>query len=111
MFTSMPGRRAGHFRIWRMIPKSGYRLSDQDHAPQIDANRVAAMSHAISPLAPTQVPDMPEIAGVRIATGAAGIKYKDRTDVLLVLFGKGTTVAGVTTRSKCSSAPVEWCRA
>jgi glutamate N-acetyltransferase/amino-acid N-acetyltransferase len=69
------------------------------------------MSHAISPLAPTHVPDMPEIAGVRIATGAAGIKYKDRTDVLLVLFDKGTAAAGVLTRSKCPSAPVEWCRA
>ena len=69
------------------------------------------MSHAVSPLAPKHVPDMPEISGVRIATGAAGIKYKDRTDVLLVLFEKGTAVAGVITRSKCPSAPVEWCRA
>jgi len=31
--------------------------------------------------------------------------------VLLALFDKGTTVAGVFTRSKCPSAPVEWCRA
>jgi glutamate N-acetyltransferase/amino-acid N-acetyltransferase len=54
---------------------------------------------------------MPEIPGVRIATGAAGIKYPGRTDVLLALFDKGTTVAGVFTRSKCPSAPVEWCRA
>jgi glutamate N-acetyltransferase/amino-acid N-acetyltransferase len=54
---------------------------------------------------------MPEIAGVRLATGAAGIKYQGRTDVLLALFDKGTTVAGVLTRSKCPSAPVEWCRA
>ena len=54
---------------------------------------------------------MPEIAGVRLATGAAGIKYKGRTDVLLALFDKGTAVAGVLTRSKCPSAPVEWCRA
>jgi len=54
---------------------------------------------------------MPEIAGVRVATGAAGIKYKGRTDVLLALFDKGTAVAGVLTRSKCPSAPVEWCRA
>src|SRR6185369_12495268 len=69
------------------------------------------MSHAVSPLAPKHVPDMPEIAGVRIATGAAGIKYQGRTDVLLALFDKGTTVAGVLTRSKCPSAPVEWCRA
>ena len=54
---------------------------------------------------------MPEIPGVRLATGAAGIKYQGRTDVLLALFDKGTTVAGVLTRSKCPSAPVEWCRA
>jgi glutamate N-acetyltransferase/amino-acid N-acetyltransferase len=54
---------------------------------------------------------MPEIAGVTLATGAAGIKYAGRTDVLLALFDKGTTVAGVLTRSKCPSAPVDWCRA
>ena len=69
------------------------------------------MSSTVSPLAPKHVPDMPEIAGVRIATGAAGIKYQGRTDVLLALFDKGTAVAGVFTRSKCPSAPVEWCRA
>jgi len=54
---------------------------------------------------------MPEIPGVRLATGAAGIKYQGRTDVLLALFDKSTSVAGVLTRSKCPSAPVEWCRA
>ena len=48
---------------------------------------------------------------MRLATGAAGIKYRGRTDVLLALFDKGTAVAGVLTRSKCPSAPVEWCRA
>ena len=65
---------------------------------------------AISPLAPTNVPDMPDIAGVRLATAAAGIRYKGRTDVLLALLDKGTTVAGVFTTSKCASAPVEWCQ-
>jgi glutamate N-acetyltransferase / amino-acid N-acetyltransferase len=69
------------------------------------------MSDAISPLAPTDVPEMPEIAGVRLATAAAGIRYKGRTDVLLAVMDKGTTVAGVFTTSKCASAPVEWCRA
>ena len=69
------------------------------------------MSIAISPLAPATVPDMPPIAGVRLATAAAGIRYADRTDVLLALFEPGTTAAGVFTRSKCPSAPVEWCRA
>jgi glutamate N-acetyltransferase/amino-acid N-acetyltransferase len=54
---------------------------------------------------------MPAIAGVRLATAAAGIRYAGRTDVLLALFEPGTTVAGVFTRSKCPSAPVEWCRA
>jgi glutamate N-acetyltransferase / amino-acid N-acetyltransferase len=69
------------------------------------------MSSAVSPLAPTNVPEMPELPGVRLATAAAGIRYKGRTDVLLALFDEGTTVAGVFTTSKCPSAPVEWCRA
>jgi glutamate N-acetyltransferase/amino-acid N-acetyltransferase len=69
------------------------------------------MSTPVSPLAPTDVPDMPVIAGVKLATAAAGIRYHGRTDVLLVVMDKGTTVAGVFTQSKCPSAPVEWCRA
>ena len=69
------------------------------------------MATAVSPLAPTSVPQMPAIAGVRLATAAAGIRYAGRTDVLLALLEPGTTVAGVFTRSKCPSAPVEWCRA
>src|SRR6187402_3137029 len=69
------------------------------------------MSTAVSPLAPTDVPEMPAIAGVRLATAAAGIRYKGRTDVLMAVMDKGTTVAGVFTKSKCPSAPVEWCRA
>jgi glutamate N-acetyltransferase/amino-acid N-acetyltransferase len=64
-----------------------------------------------SPLAPKSCPDMPAIDGVRFATGAAGIRYKDRTDVLLVLMSEGTQAAGVFTKSKCPSAPVDWCRA
>jgi glutamate N-acetyltransferase/amino-acid N-acetyltransferase len=66
---------------------------------------------SISPLAPKQQPAMPAIAGVQLGTAAAGIRYAGRTDVLLALFSPGTTVAGVFTRSKCPSAPVEWCRA
>src|SRR5271163_2571579 len=69
------------------------------------------MSSAVSPNAPSVVPDMPAIAGVRLATAAAGIRYQGRTDVLLAILDKGTSVAGVFTQSKCPSAPVEWCRA
>ena len=68
------------------------------------------MSTAVSPLAPKNVPDLPPLGGVRLATAAAGIRYKGRTDVLLALLDPGTTVAGVFTTSKCPSAPVEWCR-
>src|SRR5258708_1616082 len=69
------------------------------------------MATKVSPLAPTTVPDMHPLDGVRLATAAAGIRYQDRTDVLLVLLDPGTAVAGVFTQSKCASAPVEWCRA
>jgi glutamate N-acetyltransferase/amino-acid N-acetyltransferase len=66
---------------------------------------------AISPLAPAAFPDLPPVGGVRFATAEAGIKYRNRTDVLLMQFDKGTDVAGVFTRSKCPSAPVDWCKA
>src|SRR3984885_12211598 len=69
------------------------------------------MSTTISPLAPKTTPAMPAIAGVRLATAAAGIRYQGRTDVMVALFDEGASVAGVFTRSKCPSAPVEWCRA
>lgn len=68
------------------------------------------MAHPVSPLAPKSYPDLPEVAGVRFATAEAGIKYKNRTDVLLATFSPGTTVAGVFTTSRCPSAPVDWCR-
>ena len=68
------------------------------------------MAQPVSPLAPKTFPDLPQIAGVRFATAEAGIKYKNRTDVLLAAFDEGTTVAGVFTSSKCPSAPVDWCR-
>ena len=63
-----------------------------------------------SPLAPERYPDMPAVAGVRLATAEAGIRYRDRTDVLVALFDGPAAVAGVLTRSRCASAPVEWCR-
>jgi glutamate N-acetyltransferase/amino-acid N-acetyltransferase len=78
---------------------------------QVTRNDEKTMSSAVSPLAPANVPDMPPIAGVRLATAAAGIRYKGRTDVLLAVLDQGTSVAGVFTKSKCPSAPVEWCRA
>ncbi|AKR57182.1 N-acetylglutamate synthase [Devosia sp. H5989] len=68
------------------------------------------MAHPVSPLAPKTYPELPEVPGARFATAEAGIKYKNRTDVLLVALDPGTSVAGVFTRSKCPSAAVDWCR-
>jgi len=68
------------------------------------------MSAAISPLAPKSYAELPDVEGVSFATSAAGIKYQGRTDVLLVGLDKGTEAAGVFTKSKCPSAPVDWCR-
>jgi glutamate N-acetyltransferase/amino-acid N-acetyltransferase len=64
----------------------------------------------VSPLAPASSPDLPPVAGVRLATAQAGIRYSGRTDVLFVGLEPGTQAAGVFTRSKCPSAPVDWCR-
>ncbi|HEX4635813.1 MAG TPA: bifunctional glutamate N-acetyltransferase/amino-acid acetyltransferase ArgJ [Rhizomicrobium sp.] len=66
--------------------------------------------HAVSPLAPKSFPKLPPLAGVRLATAAAGVRYKDRTDVLMALLAPGTQVAGVFTTSTTASAPVLWCR-
>ena len=66
---------------------------------------------AVSPLAPKSFAKLPPLAGVRLSTGAAGVRYKDRTDVLLAVLSPGTQVAGVFTKSKTASAPVDWCRA
>ena len=66
---------------------------------------------AISPLAPKSYPDVPGIDGVRFATAEAGIKYRNRTDVMFAIMDEGTQAAGVFTKSRCSSAPVDWCRA
>jgi glutamate N-acetyltransferase/amino-acid N-acetyltransferase len=63
-----------------------------------------------SPLAPAGFPDIPPIPGVRIAAGAAGLRYRDRPDLLLVELAEGTTVAGLFTRSSVPGHPVAWCR-
>mgnify|MGYP002721136477 CR=1 FL=1 len=47
----------------------------------------------VSPLA-LPMPVLPPIAGVRLATAEAGVRYKGRTDVLLAELAEGTAVAG-----------------
>jgi glutamate N-acetyltransferase / amino-acid N-acetyltransferase len=64
-----------------------------------------------SPLAPTVFPRMPTIAGVRLGVAESGVRYRGRSDVLVVLLDPGTTIAGCFTISKTRSAPVDWDKA
>ncbi len=64
-----------------------------------------------SPLAPEPIAALPPLAGVRLATAECGIRYRGRTDLMLMELAPGTRMAGVLTRSLTAAAPVEWCRA
>jgi len=65
----------------------------------------------VSPLSPKSFPALPPLAGVRLATGAASIRYRGRNDLMLAVLAPETQVAGVFTNSRTAAAPVEWCRA
>lgn len=65
----------------------------------------------IAPLAPAAFPDLPVIAGARFAAVKAGVKYKDRLDVMLAELAPGSTIAGAFTKSSTRSAPVLDCQA
>ncbi len=64
----------------------------------------------VSPLAPAQFPKLPLIKGVAFSALAAGIKYQNRKDVMLVHLAAGTAMAGVFTRSSTRSACVRACQ-
>ena len=53
-------------------------------------------------------PSMPEIAGVKMATCCSGMRYRNRDDVFLCVFEKGTTVAGVMTQNQFPGEPIKW---
>jgi glutamate N-acetyltransferase / amino-acid N-acetyltransferase len=65
---------------------------------------------AKSPLAPAQFSALPNVAGVRFGTLAAGIKYQNRSDVMLAELAPGTSIAGVFTQSATRSAAVLDCQ-
>ena len=73
-------------------------------APQaVPATKVTV----VSPLAPKDgFPLLPQIAGVEFATTQAGVRYKNRTDVMLARLAPGSVVAGTFTRSATRSAAV-----
>ena len=68
------------------------------------------MTSSVSPLA-VALPALPPLAGVRLNAAEVGIRYKGRTDVVMMEVPSGSTAAGVFTSNKCPGAPVDWCRA
>jgi glutamate N-acetyltransferase/amino-acid N-acetyltransferase len=93
----------------RKRPRAKPRKTARLRLPKTAAR--AASAPPTSPLAPRNFPALPPLAGVRLATGAAGIRYHGRDDLVLAVFAPGTQVAGVFTKSRTAAAPVEWCRA
>src|SRR5258706_4838513 len=87
-------------------PKAGARVESAEKS----SSKESGAGPQISPLAPKSFASLPPLAGVRLATGQAGIKYRDRSDVLLMVLAPNTQIAGVLTKSKTASAPVDWCR-
>ena len=102
----MAGKRAASARR-RAKPARAARTARLSLAP---ASR-AIPAPSISPLAPKSFAVLPPLAGVRLATGAAGIRDRGRADTILAVLAAGTQVAGMFTKSRTASAPVEWCRA
>jgi glutamate N-acetyltransferase/amino-acid N-acetyltransferase len=64
----------------------------------------------LSPLAPKTSVALPSVKGIRLGGVACGVKKNGRKDLCLMIFDKGTTVAGVLTRSLTAAAPVLWCK-
>ncbi len=63
-----------------------------------------------SPLAPKSFPNLPKINGIKLFSAHAGIRKKNKLDVMLILIPHGANVACVLTNSNTPSAPVMWCK-
>ena len=71
----------------------------------------AKSAKPVSPLAPKDgFPPLPRIAGVEFSAVEAGVRYPDRTDVMLIKLAAGTTMAGVFTRSTTRAGCVRDCQ-
>ena len=66
------------------------------------------MTFKESPLKPKMSHEIQVIEGVSMASIGSNINYQERDDLLLITFSKGTTAAGVFTKSSTSSAAVKW---
>ena len=74
------------------------------------ASEIAQLEAPVSPFAPERFPALPPVEGVRLSSAAAGVRYPNRTDVMLAELAAGSVIAGTFTRSETRSAPVLWCQ-
>ncbi len=89
------------------LAKLRKRLKDEPAADTAATAAPAKAPNPVSPLAPKGgFPALPAIAGVEFAAVEAGVRYKNRKDVMLVRMAPGTAVAGVFTRSSTRAACV-----
>ncbi len=93
---------------WKAIAKG--LMKDAKLVQAAPAAKVKA-AKMMSPLAPVSFPALPPIAGVEFSAVEAGIKYKNRKDVMLVRLAPGTAMAGAFTRSSTRSGCVRDCQA
>lgn len=93
---------------WKAIAKG--LMKDAKLAQAAPVAKVKA-AKPVSPLAPASFPALPLIAGVEFSAVEAGIKYKNRKDVMLVRLAPGTAMAGAFTRSSTRSGCVRDCQA
>jgi len=50
------------------------------------------------------------VPGIKLASVKAGIKYKDRKDLSLIMLDEGSVVSGLFTKNKFRAAPVQVCQ-
>jgi len=59
----------------------------------------------------TALPELHPVSGIRVGTSRAGIRKKDRRDLVVIECAPGTQAAAVFTRNRFSAAPVQVARA
>ena len=92
---------------WKTKAKSLRKKLDKRAA----AATPAKSAKPISPLAPKDgFPPLPRIAGVEFSAVEAGVRYPNRTDVMLIRLAPGTAMAGVFTRSTTRAGCVRDCQ-
>ena len=64
----------------------------------------------VSPLSPKNIPPIKSVPGVRLSGRAVGLKTSGAKDLMFAELARNTKIAGVFTRSRCTSAPVDWCK-